>query len=126
GPSPVSGAPNGVRLAVATAADPTEAEVVLASLPKGRYRLEGDVDGFELAAGEVVRVELASESGAPPPIASAAVSAGGPAQDPAETMRSRLQGAFVHAGGPLVLRARIAMEGASGAAATPTRLAGAG
>jgi 4-amino-4-deoxy-L-arabinose transferase-like glycosyltransferase len=127
GPSPVSGAPNGVRLALGTAADPTEVEVVLASLPKGRYRLEGDVEGFELAAGEVVRVELATETGAPPPIASAAVSAGEPAPDSAATTRSRLQGDFIHAGGPLVLRARIAMEGASGAAATatPTRLAGA-
>ena len=127
GPSPVSGAPNGVRLAAASAADPTEAEVVLASLPPGRYRLEGDVEGFDLAAGEVIRVELATETGAPTPIASAVVSAGEPAPDSATSARSRLQGDFVHAGGPLVLRARIAMEGTSGAAATttPTRLAGA-
>jgi 4-amino-4-deoxy-L-arabinose transferase-like glycosyltransferase len=120
GPSPVSGAPNGARLALGTAAAPTEAEIVLASLPPGRYRLEGDVEGFELAAGEVVRVELATETGAPPPIASAAVSASTPGTNSAAATQSRLQGDFIHAGGPLVLRARIALEGASGAAATAT------
>ncbi len=120
GPSPVSGAPNGVRLALGNAPDPIEADVVIASLPPGRYRLEGDVEGFELAAGEVVRVELAAGTGAPPPIASTAVSAGEPSPDSAATVRSRLQGDFIHAGGPLMLRARIATECASGAAATAT------
>jgi 4-amino-4-deoxy-L-arabinose transferase-like glycosyltransferase len=114
GPSPVSGAPNGVRLALGTASDPVEAEVVVAALPAGRYRLEGEVEGFDLPPGSAVRFELAAETEATASIASADVPGGAPSPGSTASARVLLQGSFTHAGGPLVLRARVSTT------ATPT------
>jgi hypothetical protein len=110
GPSPVSGAPNGVRLALGSAAEPVEAEVVVASLPAGRYRLEGEVEGFDLPSESGVRFELAGDTGATvtAPIASVDVRGRAPSPDSATSARVPLQGSFTHAGGPLTLRARVA------------------
>ncbi len=162
GPSPVSGAPNGVRLALpAGSAAPVEAEIVVADLPPGRYRVEGEVEGFNLAGG-ALRFELGEQDTSfpvpspvrggglgrgqtlpvqrppaplpnPPPadggrgsemlVASAELPSSEAAADPTGTTdRSPLQGTLVHAGGPLVLRARLSATRASDAPASPPEL----
>jgi len=120
GRSPVSGAPNGVRLALASdSLAPVEAEIVVAELPAGRYRVEGEIEGFNLAGGALL-FELA---GLERPVASAEVPPREAAADPTgTTSRSPLHGTLVHAGGPLVLRARLTAIGASDAPATPREL----
>lgn len=117
GPSPVSGAPNGVRFALPSGSVPAEAEIVVADLPPGRYRVGGEVEGFNLA-GSALRFELAGETEAP--VASAELSPSEPAADgTATTARSPLLGTLVHAGGTLVLRARLIATRASETPATP-------
>ena len=120
GPSPVSGAPNGVRLARGTAADPVEAEVVVTSLPPGRYRLEGDVEGFDLASSGALRFELAAETSAATTIANVEVPGGAPAPDSTASARVPLHGSFTHAGGPLMLRARLSRVKTGDGSPTPT------
>ncbi len=110
GPSPVSGAPNGVRLTLAP--EPVEAEIVVADLPRGRYRVDGEIEGFNLA-GSALHFELAGGD-ASSPIASA---------DSTETTsRSPLHGTLAHAGGLLALRARLTATRTSDAPATPPEL----
>ena len=131
GPSPVSGAPNGVRLTPApSGAAPPEAvaaEIVVTALPPARYRLDGEVEGFNLAAGTTLDFELDADTAAATPIARAVVPPSGPvpdAPDATTTGRSPLHGTLVHAGGPLVLRARLTATAANAApaAAAPPEL----
>jgi hypothetical protein len=126
GPSPVSGAPNGVRLALENTAVPVQAEIVVADLPAGRYRVEGEIEGFNLA-GRALRFELTQESASDGMIATAAVPSSEPPDSTEKNNRSPLHGTLVHAGGTLVLRARLAATDASDAtasdaAATPPEL----
>jgi hypothetical protein len=126
GPSPVSGAPNGVRLALARADAPVEAEIVVAALPPGNYRLRGALEAFDRAPDDELRLDLRSGDGdgAGASIGGAKIggetiagettggeAAGAATPSPSERgapARVALDATFAHAGGPLDLVARLA------------------
>jgi hypothetical protein len=116
GPSPIAGAPNGVRLTLlgggaAGPVAPVVAEIEGATLPAGRYQLRAQADASDLAPDHPLRLSFAA-AGAPAPIAdlSLAPAASGDTSAP-------ITATFDHAGGPLRLVARL--EGTPPAGATP-------
>jgi hypothetical protein len=103
----VAGAPNGVRLTMGALREPVDAEIVVAALPPGHYRVDGEVEGFDLTAGDGLHFELATDAGATAATATAA------------NERSPLQGDFTHPGGPLVLHARLSATNSGRATSSP-------
>ena len=121
---PVAGVGRAERRAAGAGkhADPIEAEVVVASLPPGRYRLEGDVEGFDLGSGaRPLRAGERGERDNAGPIASVDVPGGAPSTDPTARARAfSCKEDLTHAGGPLVLRARLAGRAAGDGSRPPT------
>jgi len=102
----VSGAPNGVRLALDAWCNSIDTEIVVAKLPPGRYHLEGEIEGVDVPEDNPLHFEIATDTGTA--IARAALPPGAPAPEAATANgRVPVQGDLVHAGGPLVLRARL-------------------
>ena len=100
GASPVSGAPNGVRLTLARGGAPVEAEIVVDALPPGNYRLQGALEGFDLAPDELLRLDLENRVGD-------GASLGGTTIGGAPPARAAIDSTFSHASGRLDLVARL-------------------
>jgi len=121
GDSPVSGAPNGVRLEINAWCKSVGAEIVVAGAPPGSYHLEGEVEGVDLPKDNPFHFEIATD--ARTSIADALVPPRAPGQESAAASgRVPVLGDLVHSGGPLVLRARLSATRPCGPPSPPTPL----
>ena len=109
GPSPVAGAPNGVRITIPDApagagTAEAQAEIEVAPLPAGRYELRARLEPAAIAPGAALAFTFSDGAGADIAVARFAAP-GGP--DGAAS----ITGTLPHAGGPLRLTARLAATG---------------
>jgi 4-amino-4-deoxy-L-arabinose transferase-like glycosyltransferase len=119
GPSPVVGAPNGVRLTLprlepAVTEAHAEARIETAPLPAGLYQLRGQAVPSGIPAGAGLRFILSGPDGA---IAEARF---GPPGGAGAT--TAIAGVLRHPGGPLHLSARLERAGSGGPAGDPGSL----